>query len=31
VQGARAPEDLLAATDVGAKLGTRSIDVQELS
>jgi aryl-alcohol dehydrogenase-like predicted oxidoreductase len=27
VQGARAPDDLLAAVDVGAKLGTRSIDV----
>jgi aryl-alcohol dehydrogenase-like predicted oxidoreductase len=31
VQGARAPEDLLAITDIGAKLGTHSIDVQELS
>jgi aryl-alcohol dehydrogenase-like predicted oxidoreductase len=31
VQGARAPEDLLAPVDVGAKLGTRSIDLQELS
>jgi aryl-alcohol dehydrogenase-like predicted oxidoreductase len=28
VRGARAPEDLLAITDIGAKLGTRSIDVQ---
>jgi aryl-alcohol dehydrogenase-like predicted oxidoreductase len=28
VQGARAPEDLLATVDVGANLGTHSIDIQ---
>ena len=28
VQGARGPEDLMATVDVGAKLGTRSINVQ---
>lgn len=31
VQGARAPEDLLAASDFGAKLGTRSMAVEEMS
>ena len=31
VQGARAPEDLLASVDIGAKLGTHSIDPRELS
>jgi len=30
VEGARAPEGLLAITDVGAKIGTRSIDLREL-
>ena len=31
VQGARASEDLMATVDVGAKLGTKSINLQELS
>ena len=31
VQGARAPEALLAGIDAGAKLGTRSIDLQEIT
>jgi len=31
VQGARAPEHLLAGIDEGAKLGTRSIDVDEIA
>jgi len=30
VQGARAPEDLLATIDIGAKIGTHSIDPQQL-
>jgi aryl-alcohol dehydrogenase-like predicted oxidoreductase len=30
VQGARAPDQLLASIDVGAKLGTRSLDPREL-
>jgi aryl-alcohol dehydrogenase-like predicted oxidoreductase len=30
VQGARAPEDLLAPIDIGSKLGTYSIDLQSL-
>ncbi len=29
VQGARAPEDLLATIDIGSKLGTHSIDLQK--
>jgi len=31
VQGARAPEGLLSASDIGAKLGTRSIDLQDVA
>lgn len=31
VQGARAPENLLAGIDVGAKMGTHSINLRELS
>jgi len=31
VEGGRAPEDLLALTDVGEKLGTRSLLLSELS
>jgi aryl-alcohol dehydrogenase-like predicted oxidoreductase len=30
VQGARAPEDLLATIDIGAKISTHSIDPQQL-
>ena len=30
VQGARAPEDLLATIDIGSKLGTHSVDLQKV-